>query len=61
MTVQQYLNSHYVPNFRIIVYLNWKTEILYDSTMTNLDMPNFMYDSIVENVYNENGIVEIEI
>ena len=61
MTVQQYLNNNYVPDFRIIVYLNWKTEILYDSTMTDFEIPHFMYDSIVENVYNENGIVEIEI
>ncbi len=62
MSVMQYLNRNYVPNFRIITFRNWKTEILYDSTKTIYDMPNVLYDSIVENVYDsDNGIIDIEI
>lgn len=62
MSVMQYLNRNHVRNFRIITFLNWKTEILYDSTKTNYDMPNVLYDSIVENVYDsDNGIIDIEI
>ena len=61
MTIEQYLNNHYVPDFRIVTFINNKTEILYDSTKTNLDLSNFLYDSIVEGVYKKGNIIEIEI
>lgn len=61
MTVFDYLNNNYVPNFLIITFHNWKTEILYDSERAKYDVPNILYDSIVENIYTTNGITEIEI
>ena len=62
MTVQQIINQYCIETFRIVVFLNWKTEVLFDSTKTNRDIPNFLYDSIVENVsMAENGILEIEV
>ena len=61
MTVEQYLNSNYVPEFRIITFINWKTQTLYDSRFTKYDVPGILYYSIVENVYNENGMIEIEV
>lgn len=62
MTVGQMLDRYYIENFRIIVYLNNKTEILYDSTKTKYDMPLFLENSIVENVYPlDNGILDIEV
>lgn len=61
MTVFDFLKNHYIPNFRIVTYLNWKTEILYDSSLTVYDVPNIINNSIIENIYEENGIIEIEI
>ena len=62
MYVYEYLNRNYVPNFRIITMCNWSVKILYDSTKTDKDLPNYLYDSVVENVYNtDSGIIEIEI
>lgn len=62
MTVFDYLNKNYVPKFRIITMCNWSTKTLYDSTKTDRDLSNYLYDSIVENVYvTDSGIIEIEI
>lgn len=61
MTVEQFLNQNFIKAFRIVVYLNWKAETVYDSTKTKYDMPNLLYDSIVQNVYTDSDIVEIEI
>jgi hypothetical protein len=35
--------------------------VLYDSEKAIYDVPNNLYDSIVEKIYNENGITEIEV
>lgn len=62
MTVRQILNRYYIENFRIIVYLNYKVETIYDSTKTKYDIPLYLENSIVENVYPlDNGMLEIEI
>ena len=62
MTVFDYLNRNNVENFRIISMINWYCKTLYDSTKTNKDPSNLLYDSIVENVYvTDSGIIEIEI
>ena len=62
MTVFDYLNHNNVADFRIISMINWNCKILYDSTKTDRDLSNFLYDSIVENVYvTDSGITEIEI
>lgn len=61
MTVYEFLKANYIPAFRIITFLNWKTQILYDSSTTEYDVPNIIYNSIVENVYTENEEICIEI
>ena len=61
MTVFDYLNRNCVPCFRIITFRNWKVIVLYDSDKELYDIPNNLYDSIVEKIYNENGIIEIEV
>lgn len=61
MTVFDYLNKADISDFRVVTFLDWETMILYDSRMTIYDVPNIINNSIIENIYEKNGFIEIEI
>ena len=61
MSVHDYINRFVPDCFRVIVFVNWKSAVIYDSTKTALDIPQYIADSIIENVYETGNGVDIEI
>ena len=50
MTVQDIITKYRIDSFRIVVYLNEKIEVLYDSLESDYIPSNYLINSIVENV-----------
>lgn len=50
MTVQDIITKYRIDSFRIVVYLNEKIEVLYDSLESDYTPSNYLINSIVENV-----------
>ena len=50
MTVQDIITKYQIESFRIVVYLNEKIEVLYDSLESDCIPSNYLINSIVENV-----------
>lgn len=62
MTVQDIITKYRIDSFRIVVYLNEKIEVLYDSLESDYIPSNYLINSIVENVHlSFDQTLEIEI
>ena len=62
MTVQDIISKYQIESFRIVVYLNEKIEVLYDSIESDYSLSNYLINSIVENIrLSSDQTLEIEI